>query len=88
MLEKIKSLYFLKIVFSNIIEKRQLQLVNYNKALQTKLEKNLINYKILSGKYVINENNTKIKIYNAYYDNLIFEGEILNGKKKRKSKRI
>ena len=39
MLENIKSSYILKIVFSDIKEKRQLQLVKYKKALQAKLEK-------------------------------------------------
>ena len=86
MLENIKSIYFLKIVFSDITEKRQLQIVNYNKALQFKLEKNLIHYKILSGKYMIHETNTKVKIYNAYNDNLLFEGEYLNGKRNGKGK--
>ena len=61
MLKNIKSTFFVKIIFSNIIEKRLLQIVAYNKSLQTKLGKNLINYKVLSGKYVIYETNKKEK---------------------------
>ena len=75
MLENIKSIYFLKNVFSNMKEKRQLQIVNYNKNLQNKLDKNLSKYKIFSGKYIIYETNTIGKLYNAYNEQLIFEGE-------------
>ena len=81
MLNKIRSKYILKYIFFYIIEKRQLQLAYYNKILQSNLGKSLINYKILSGKYIIYETNTRAKIYNAYNDEIIYEGEYLNGKR-------
>ena len=43
---------------------------------------NLINYQLLSQKYIIYETKEKIKIYNAFNDRLIFEGEYFNGKGK------
>ena len=86
MLEKIKSEYYLKILFSFLGEKRKLQLANYNKKLQIKLDKTVYNYMIFSGKYIIFETNIKGKIFNAYSDQLIFEGEFLNGKKNGKGK--
>ena len=58
----------------------------YNKILQSNLGKSLINYKILSGKYIIYETNTRAKIYNAYNDEIIYEGEYLNGRKNGKGK--
>ena len=58
----------------------------YNKNLQSNLGKSLINYKILSGKYIIYETNTRAKIYNAYNDEIIFDGEFLNGKRNGKGK--
>ena len=53
MLEKEKTTYFIKIVFSFVKEKRCLELIKYNKNLQTKLGKKLINYKVFGGKYII-----------------------------------
>ena len=79
MLEKIKSTYFSRNIFTHIDEKRKLKLVNYNKKLQNKLNISLINYKLLSGKYIIHEGNDIWKIYDAINDNLIFEGNYLNG---------
>ena len=86
MLENIKSLYFLKHIFSNMIEKRALKIIKYNKSLQTKLDKALLNYRIISKHYIIYETKTKGKLYNAYTDKLIFEGEFLNGEKNGKGK--
>ena len=86
MLENIKSLYFLKQIFSNLIEKRALKIIKYNKSLQTKLDKALLNYRIISKHYIIYETKTKGILYNAYTDKLIFEGEFLNGEKNGKGK--
>ena len=85
MLEKIKSVYREKAVISLINEKRKLSIIKYNKGLQTKMSVSLINYKILSGKYVVFGENGKGKEY--YNDGkLIFEGEYLNGKRSGKGK--
>ena len=53
MLENIKSSYFSLLIFSNINEKRKLELIKYSKKLQKKLDINIINYKFISGKYII-----------------------------------
>ena len=82
MLKQIKSTYFSINVFSFVDEKRKLDLVKYNKKFQNKLNISLINYKLFSGYYIIHEGNDMWKIYNAFTDNLIFEGNYLNGKGK------
>ena len=86
MVEYIKTTFFLQKLFSHLSENRQLQLVTYSKNLQNLLNKSLINYKIFSGKYLIFETIGIGKIYNAYKDTLLFEGEYLNGKKNGKGK--
>ena len=68
-------------IFLYIKEELKLKLINYNKALQNKININLTNYKFFSGKYIIFETKEKGKEYNAYNDNLLFEGEYLNGKR-------
>ena len=80
MLGKINSKYILKFILSNITEKIKLKLVNYNKNLQAIINKNIINYKIFSGKYITHETIDKIKIYNAYDDKLMLEGGFSDGK--------
>ena len=82
MLDNIKSSYFSKIIFSFIDEKIKLKILKYNKKMQNNIGINLINYKFFSKKYIINEGNGKIKIYDGFLDSLIFEGEYLNGKGK------
>ena len=42
---------------------------------------NIINYRILSGRYIIYESKNKGKEYNSCGDELIFEGEYLNGER-------
>ena len=87
MLENIRSKYILKYSLSFIIEKKKLYLVRYNKNIQSKLNIKLLNYKIFSGICTtIYEDNKNIKIYDAYSDNLIFEGEFSNGHKNGKGK--
>ena len=85
MLENIKSIFFIKFLFSHIYEEIKLKLIKYNKKIQNNLNIGLINYKVYYGKYIIYEEKGIGKIYNALYDQLIYESEILNGKKwKRK----
>ena len=82
MLKNIKSIYFRKILFFFVDEERKLNIIKYNKSLQKLLDINLINYKMFKGKYIIYESKTKAKEYKVYYDDLVFEGEYLNGKNK------
>ena len=63
----IKSIFFIRILFSHLNEKIKLKLIKYNKNLQNKIEIDLINYKFYSGRYIIYETNIKGKEYKGYY---------------------
>ena len=76
-------------IISFIEEKIKLELIKYNKSLQSKFNISIINYKVFSGRYQIIEKNPinniyHGKIYNSYTDKIIFEGEYLKGKKNGK----
>ena len=58
----------------------------YSKAIQNKLEINIINYKFFSGKYRVGEKNGKNYIFFGVNDEIIFEGEYVNGKRNGKGK--
>ena len=66
-------------MFTYINEKRKLNIIKYSKALQKILNIKLFNYRVLSGKYIINQEKDNWKIYNLIYDNLEFEGNYING---------
>ena len=85
MLEKSKSIYFIKKLFTFVDEKTKLDIIKYNKNMQNIMDINLINYKFYSKKYIIFEENGKGKEYHkdGY---TIFEGEYLNGKRNGKGK--
>ena len=53
MLESIKSSFFQKILFSHIIKSKELDIVKYNKNLQTQLGLNLKHYQIFCKNYII-----------------------------------
>ena len=61
-------------------------MIKYNKNLQNRININILNYKILSGKYTIYEQNGKVKEYNSYNDQLMYEGGYINGKKNGEGK--
>ena len=86
MLIDITSNYIFQKVVSYVYEETKLNLVKYNKNLQNKLNIGLINYMILSERYIIFDNNSSGKEYNAYDSELIFEGEYLKGKRNGKGK--
>ena len=86
MQEKIKSQKILRKIFSFLEEKDILLMANYNKSLQTKLRRSLINYKLFSGKYIKCEINTKGKIYNAFNNKILYEGEFYNNKRHGKGR--
>ena len=85
MLKNIKSNFIVKKIFIHLYDRKQLKLIKYNKALQNKININLYNYKIFSGRYIEYETDGKNKEYN-YRDELCFEGEYLNGKRNGKGK--
>ena len=53
MLKKLRSLYFIQMIFTYCNEKQKLKTIKYNKSLQNIIKINLINYCQYSGKYVI-----------------------------------
>ena len=81
MLDNIKSVYFLRSIFSSIYEKTKLKVVIYNKNIQNKLDINITYYKFFSGKYKIVDKNGNVKVFNGSNDLLIFEGKYLKGKR-------
>ncbi len=81
-MENIKSSYFMKFLFSFIVDETKLKIIKYNKSLQKILDININNYKNLSGKYTKMNQNGKGKNYNVCNDNLILESEFKNGMKK------
>ena len=82
-LDNIKSKYIIQIVFSYLNEEIKLKLMQYNKNLQNKIDIQLRNYKFFSGKYIIYEKDGLGKEYDAYKDKLLFEGELLDKKRKK-----
>ena len=80
MFENVKSSYFIKMLFSYVDDERKLEIIKYNKTLQNKININLINYKIYSGKYLIYDKYGIVREYN-YLDKLVFEGKYSNGKR-------
>ena len=85
MLRKIKSLFILKKIFSNINNKRKYNTIVYNKKLHKKLGLDLIDFRRFSGKYKV-EIDGKIKICNSYNDRLIYYGYYSNRKRNGEGK--
>ena len=68
------------------MKKTKLKLIKYNKQIQNQIDINIINYRLLSKKYIIYETKEKGKEYDSYNHNLIYDGEYLNGKRNGKGK--
>ena len=88
MLEKIKSIFFIKKLLFQLDTKRKLVLFRYNKHLQNFINVNFNHYKIVSGKYILYEDKEKRKAkeYLYFNDRRIFEGEYFQGKRHGKGK--
>ena len=86
MLENIQSLYFIKTLFSHLNEEIKLKIAKYNKILQNKIDINLINYQLFSGRYIVFVTNEKVKEYDNFNNKLVYEGGYLNGKRNGKGK--
>ena len=84
MLEKIRGTFFIRLVFSNIDEKIKLEIAKYNKNIQNILNLNILTYREFSGRYIIKRKNGIIEEYNYHYNNLVFRGRYLNGKRNGK----
>ena len=86
MMDNIKSSFFLEILFSFFEERQKLTLIKYNKKLQKILNKNIINYKFFTEKYIIYGENRKGKEYLGFNNQLVFDGKYLNGIRNGKGK--
>ena len=88
MLEKIKSIFFIKKLLFQLDTKRKLVLFRYNKHLQNFINVNFNHYKMVSGKYILYEDKEKRKAkeYLYFNDIRIFEGEYFQGKRHGKGK--
>ena len=86
MLNNIKTPYFIALLFSYINERQKLNLIRYNKACQKNMNINILNFKNVSGIYIVHESNGIVKEYKGYNDTLRFEGEYKNGKRNGKGK--
>ena len=81
MAKYIKSIYILNHIFSYISDIKKFELLKYNKNFQNQMNINIINYKLLSGKYFQYITKNSGKLYDAYEDTIIYEGGYLKGKK-------
>ena len=85
MLNNIKSLFFTKLIFTNLKDNKKLDLIRYNKRLQQQVDINLIDYQIYNGNYIVYETKTKGKEYD-HSGALLYDGDFLNFKKHGKGK--
>jgi hypothetical protein len=79
MFNKISSSFILKKIFNFLDNKIKYNTVVHNKKLQIKLGLNLIDFRIFSGRYKIEEDGKTIE-YNSYNNQIIFKGQYSNGK--------
>ena len=86
MLKFIKSSHIVNKIFSNLNEIRKLNLVRHNNYFQNILSINIEYYMKMSGRYKVESTNGNGKEYEIITDELLFEGEYLNGKRHGKGK--
>ena len=84
MLEKIRSIFFIQLVFSNIKEKIKLEISKYNKKIQNILNLDILTYREFSGRHMIKRKNGIFEEYNYHNCDLVFKGPYLNGKRNGK----
>ena len=80
-LKDIKSSYIIEQIFSFLDEDRQLEMIKHNKNYQNLLSLNIESYKKKSGRYKKDGINGYGQEFSLDCDNLVFEGEYLNGKR-------
>ena len=84
-MKNIKSTFFIRKAYSYIEEKRKIILNKYNKAIQKRLDANIVNYISFSGRYIIYKSKYEGKEYD-FSDILLYDGEFLNCKRLGKGK--
>ena len=86
MLQKIRSAYIAKIIFSNAPERLQLNIIRYNKQLRKRLDIKIRQYKKLSSTFIVYETPVIGKQYNTKDKKLIFHGGFLHCKRNGEGK--
>ena len=86
MLENIKSIDFIKLLFSYTYEGKKLKLIKHNKNIQKKVNANINNYKLFKRKYVTYDKDGLAREYDLYDNELRYKGEYLNGERNGKGK--
>ena len=86
MLKQIKSLLILKKLFNHLFIDAKLRLLRYNKNFQNILNITIIDFRNLSKTFIIIERAGYGKEYDSYNDELLYEGEFINGKRNGKWK--
>ena len=85
-LKDIKCSNVIKGIFSFLDEKQKLNLIVYNKKIQSMFSVEIENYKIVSGKYKDGTKNGKGKEYDLNTKKVLFTGQYVNGKRNGKGK--
>ena len=81
MLAKIKSNFIVKKIFHQVSEGIKLKMAKYNLHIQNKLNLSILDYKSFFGTYTIYEGDGINREYYGYNDQILFEGEYLNGQR-------
>ena len=81
MLSNLKSNTILKKLFGLLENTLCLKIISYNKSLQSKLDKNIEDFKKASKIYLIFEDKGKVKEYDKESNIIKFEGEYKNKKR-------
>ena len=82
-MEFINSKYIIQNIFSFMNEKIKFKITKYSKKLQNKLDLNINDFKKFSGKYIEYYEKGKGKEYLNKLKQFIFDGEYLNGERKK-----
>ena len=83
-LKDIKSFYVTKEIFLYLNEKQRLNLIRYNNQLQKFFRVDISYYRKKCDKYIIFLDNGRMKLYDSKTNELLYDGECLNGKRNGK----
>ena len=81
-----ESSNIIKLIFSFLMNRKKLLIINYNKELQNLISVNIEDYKNSCVRFKVGGRNGKGKEYSLATNKLVFEGEYLNGKRNGKGK--
>ena len=76
----------IELIFSFLLDRKKLRIINYNRKLQNLIKVNIEDYKKRCGRFKVGKRNGKGREYSLATHNWLFEGEYLNGKRNGKGK--